>query len=78
MIIGDYDVDIKIGDCYEHRYYGLGRIDAISPNVDFPIEMFFQGHRNKYFTIHGEEYNNERNENLIRFPIKKNRKESKC
>jgi hypothetical protein len=71
LIFGDYDVDVKIGDCYKHKYYGTGRIDTISPNVDFPIEMFFQGHRNKHFSIHGEEYNNERNENLIRFPMKK-------
>jgi len=71
MIIGDYDVDVKIGDCYEHEYYGLGRINSISPKVDFPIEMTFLVFPNKHFSIHGEEFNNEEYIKPIRFPMKK-------
>ena len=71
MIIGNYDVDIKIGDCYEHEYYGLGRINSISPKVDFPIEMTFLVFPNKHFSIHGEEFNNEEYIKPIRFPMKK-------
>ena len=75
MIIKGYDVNVVIGDCYKHEYYGLGVVNSISPKVDFPIEMTFIGFPNKHFSIHGEEFNNERNENLIRFPIKKIEKE---